>query len=353
MSALSRFAHESFGPALAPRSARARPAETAQPAPLQAEQLAAAGYEVHWADCEEDVREAQRLRFRVFAHEMGAHLGADGAGRRASAGRAASTAGDERDVDPFDSHCEHVLVRLPRRAGESRGKVVGTYRLLAPQAAHRAGGLYCATEFDLRPLQVLQPRMAELGRACVHPDCRSGGVILALWGAVVRYTLTHDIETLLGSVSVPVRGGTRRSTEGGSVSPPTSAFTSGADADSGVEPAPSVRALWQWLSTHHLADPQWQVKPIRAFPLAGNPDAAQPEGGDRIATDAVSVPLRADMPSLIKGYLACNARVLGPPAFDEDFGTADFPMLLRMQDLPQRHRRRFSGADANLATDPG
>ena len=51
--------------------------------------------QVAWARSDEELREAQRLRYRVFAEEMGAHLmGPVGL-----------------DVDAFDAYCDHLLVR--------------------------------------------------------------------------------------------------------------------------------------------------------------------------------------------------------------------------------------------------
>src|SRR5690348_3542459 len=90
------------------------------------------------------VRQAQELRYRVFAQEMGARLGSE----------------DSIDSDEFDAHCEHLVVRdVHRRV------VVGTYRILAPHAARAAGG-YCAEVlFDMTQLDVLRERMVEVGRA--------------------------------------------------------------------------------------------------------------------------------------------------------------------------------------------
>jgi putative hemolysin len=50
-----------------------------------------------------------------------------------------------------------------------------------------------------------------------------------------------------------------------------------------------------------------------------------------------------ETPPLIKGYLRCGAKVLGPPAWDPDFNTADLPMLMRIADLPPRYLKHFSG----------
>jgi putative hemolysin len=42
--------------------------------------------------------------------------------------------------------------------------------------------------------------------------------------------------------------------------------------------------------------------------------------------------------------LRLGAKVLGAPAWDPDFNTADLPMLMRIGDLPARYRKHFLGA---------
>ena len=49
-------------------------------------------------------------------------------------------------------------------------------------------------------------------------------------------------------------------------------------------------------------------------------------------------------PALIKGYLRLGAKVLGAPAWDPDFNSADLPMMMRIGDMPERYRRHFLGA---------
>ncbi|MEY4755581.1 MAG: hypothetical protein RJA34_479, partial [Pseudomonadota bacterium] len=122
------------------------------------------GIEVSWARHYDEVRAAQRLRFNVFATEMGARL---------------DTSVPGHDVDLFDDYCEHLIVR-----DQETREVVGTYRVLPPAQARRVGSTYSDTEFDLVRLRALRPTMVELGRSCVHADYRHGGVIMALWGAL-------------------------------------------------------------------------------------------------------------------------------------------------------------------------
>jgi putative hemolysin len=242
-------------------------------------------FQAGWATTADEVRAAQRLRFAVFAGEMGAQLAPE-----------AMAAG--LDIDRFDACCEHLLVwAVDRDAGTAR-QLVGTYRVLTPAGARAAGGLYADQEFDLTPLDGLRERMVELGRACVRPGWRSGGVILALWSALGQFMVRHRLETMVGCASVGLADGGRFAT-----------------------------ALWQGVRATHLARPEWQVAP--RCPL-------------RLTDDAALAPIaQRAMPPLIKGYLRGGARVLGPPSWDASFNTADLPIMMRMEELSARYRAQF------------
>ncbi|MDE2297300.1 MAG: GNAT family N-acetyltransferase, partial [Burkholderiales bacterium] len=170
-----------------------------------------------------------------------------------------------------------------------------TYRVLTPSAAKRVGGLYSETEFDLTRLRPLRGKMVELGRSCVHPDHRSGGAIMALWGALAEFMVRNDLDTMVGCASVSMRDGGH-----------------------------FAASLWERLRHSHLAPTHRQVTPRLALPI------------DELQSD-----LLAEAPALIKGYLRCGAKVLGPPAWDPDFNTADLPLLLHIEDLPARYRKHF------------
>lgn len=242
-------------------------------------------FRVVWARDEEEVRQAQRLRHLVFAEEMGARLTVPHG----------SPAG--HDIDLFDPFCEHLLVRaapLDARDGEP-GPVIGTYRVLTPANARRVGGLYSDNEFDLTRLRPLRARMVELGRSCVHPQWRTGGTILALWGALAEFMHRNELDTMVGCASVSMRDGGH-----------------------------FAASLWTQLRQTHLAPIHCQVTPRLALPVA------------ELQND-----MRVEPPALIKGYLRCGAKVLGAPAWDPDFNTADLPMLLRIGDLPAPYRKHF------------
>lgn len=233
------------------------------------------GLTVAWARHGDDVRQAQRLRFDVFAGELGARL---------------LTPLPNHDVDRYDDFCEHLLVRH----AES-GEVVGTYRALTPAQARRAGSTYTETEFDLAPLEPLRPRMLELGRSCVHPEHRQGAVVLALWGALAQFMASNDLDTMIGCASIPLAHG-------------------------GLLAA----GIWNRIRHTHMAPPAWRITPRQPLPL--------PRDEQLLALDG-------EPPGLIRAYLRLGARVLGPPAWDPHFNSADLPLLVRLADLPARYRR--------------
>lgn len=134
-----------------------------------------------------DVAAAQALRHRVFADELGARL---------------DSAVPGRDVDRFDAHCDHLVVRE-----DATGEIVGTYRMLPPQRARAAGGLYADGEFDLTALDPLRSGIVETGRSCVHPDHRGGAVVGLAWAGLARYMLLTGHRWLIGCASVSLADG--------------------------------------------------------------------------------------------------------------------------------------------------
>ena len=265
------------------------PVPPAQPEEAMADGAAGRhGIAVGWAQHQDEVRQAQRLRYAVFAGEMGARL---------------STTVPGHDVDLFDDYCEHLLVR----DAETR-EVVGTYRVLTPVQAKRVGGTYSDTEFDLTRLRLLRPRMVELGRSCVHRDYRQGGVIMALWGALAEFMVRNQLDTMVGCASIPM-------------------------LHNGVVSGDAAASIWQQLKKSHLAPIEHHVLPRLPLPV-----------------DRLDGSLAIEPPALIKGYLRLGAKVLGAPAWDPDFNTADLPMLMRIGDMPPRYRKHFLGRGAEGQT---
>jgi putative hemolysin len=233
------------------------------------------GYTVALARSEEEVREAQRLRYKVFVEELGAHV---------------KTRLPGHDIDHFDPFCEHLIVR------ESHAdRIVGTYRILSPDAARRVGSYYSESEFYINRLQNLRSRMVEVGRSCIHPDHRSGAVITLLWAGLAEYMVSNNYEYLMGCASIGM-------------------------ADGGHNAA----NLFAQLDPAHMAPAEY-----RSFPLHGLPF-------ERLANGQPVL-----VPPLIKGYLRVGAWVCSEPAWDPDFNTADLLLLLPMSRMNPRYMRHF------------
>lgn len=176
-------------------------------------------FSVTFARNEDDLREAQRLRWKVFAEEMGARLNTPEAGV---------------DIDLFDPYCEHLLVR-----DRETDEVVGTYRILSPSAAQRIGNFYSETEFDITRLQHLRDRMVEVGRSCVHADYRSGGVITHLWAGLAEYMLKSGYDYLIGCASIGMQDGGH-----------------------------NAAGIWHAVREKYLSPIEWHVFPRCPLPLA-------------------------------------------------------------------------------------
>jgi putative hemolysin len=226
----------------------------------------------------EEVLAAQRLRHDVFAGEMGATL---------------RTPTPGVDVDAFDEHCDHLVVR-----DDHTGEIVGCYRMLPPERVGAAGMLYSETEFDLRAIDGLRDALVETGRSCVHPDHRTGAVVSLVWAGIARYLLLSGHRWLAGCASVPL-------SDGGAL----------------------AAGVWRTVRERHYAPPEYRVRPLRPW--------SPPSGMDT---------RRAPLPPLLRGYLRLGAWVCGPPAHDADFGVADLFVLLGLEHVDRRYLDHFLGS---------
>ena len=134
------------------------------------------------ADSEALIKEAQALRYRVFAQEMGATL---------------KTESEGLDYDEVDSYCDHLIVY-----DNINKKIVGYTRLLNQDQAQRLGRFYSQDEFKLDQVLALPGRFLEIGRTCIDSDFRGGAVLTTLWSALVQYALEGEFNYLLGCASI-------------------------------------------------------------------------------------------------------------------------------------------------------
>ena len=228
------------------------------------------------AQSPEDLVECQRLRYDVFNLELGEGLStSDRSGL---------------DIDPFDSFCDHLMVR-----DLETGRLVGTYRLQTGEVARRNLGYYGNQLFDFSAYDSVRREVLELGRACVHIDYRNIMVLHALWKGIAVYATRHDSRYLIGCSSI-----------------------SSQDENLGV-------AMYNSLKDRYLVEPA-----LRTTPQPGHECHAS-----GVAVDA------GRPPRLFRAYLEISGRICGAPAIDREFKTIDFLTLVDLANLPDRVRTRF------------
>lgn len=242
-----------------------------------------------------DIEAAQRLRYQTFAEEMGAAL------PRAVRG---PLTGEMIDVDQFDPYSDHLLAR-----DETTGQIVGCYRLLPPDGARAAGGLFADTTFDIGGLNELRDDLVELGRATVHADHRSGAVMGLLWAGILRYQEISGYQIGIGSLSV-------RMEDGG----PRGAL---------------VRGVRDAALSGHRAPDRYRVYPRNPVTVNGLSLSELPDPG------------RVRIPPMVQGSLRIGGMICGEPSYDPDFDMADFVVLIDRTKVRERYLERLARSYAH------
>jgi L-ornithine Nalpha-acyltransferase len=256
--------------------------------------------EVRLATTAREIRRAQRLRFKVFYGEM-------------SAMPSGASFLLRRDVDDYDSFCDHLLVLdhdvKPKAFRKPKPEVVGTYRLLRQDVADRHGGFYTAGEYEISGIIDRNPglRFLELGRSCVLKPYRTKRTVELLWHGIWAYVLHHRIDVMIGCASLE-----------------------------GTDPNHLALPL-SFLHHHARAPENWRARAVaeRYRPM------------DLLAQEAVDpkAALHA-LPPLIKGYLRLGAVFGDGAVIDRQFGTTDVLVILPVSAINPRYIGHF-GATAD------
>ncbi len=249
-----------------------------------------------------DLWRAQRLRFKVFYQEKAAKPDFAQMVLR-------------RDADRFDRICDHLLV-IDHAAtgpfGQTKPKVVGTYRLLRQDVAQKHDGFYTQGEFDIAPLLDAHRGLnfLELGRSCVLAPYRNKKTVELLWHGIWAYVRAHSIDVMIGCASFE-----------------------------GTKPDENALAL-SFLHHHALSVEPWQAK---AHARHGVSMA-------RIPAEMVDARLAVRaMPPLIKGYLKLGARFGDGAVIDRQFGTTDVLVVLPVANIDPRYIEYYGGERVRYA----
>ncbi|MFN3658498.1 MAG: GNAT family N-acetyltransferase [Pseudolabrys sp.] len=250
--------------------------------------------EVRLAQTAAEVRQAQKLRYRVFYQEGSAIP---------NPGRLFA----RRDVDAYDAICDHLLVidhAARDRTALNRPAVVGTYRLLRQSLAEEHGGFYTAGEFDIagllarhRDLQFL-----ELGRSCVLAPYRNKRTVELLWHGIHAYVSQNRCDVMIGCASLE-----------------------------GTDPRRLALPL-SFLHHYSRAPEVWRARALPERYVEMN----------RMSKEAIDAKaaLRA-LPPLIKGYLRLGAYIGDGAVIDHEFGTTDVLIVLPFAEVKQKYLEHF------------
>jgi L-ornithine Nalpha-acyltransferase len=250
--------------------------------------------EVRLARTAAEVRQAQKVRYKVFYQEGSA---VPNPARRLA----------RRDIDGYDAICDHLLVidhAARNRGALNRPAVVGTYRLLRQSLAEEYGGFYTAGEFDIRALVARHSRLQflELGRSCVLSSYRVKRTVELLWHGIHAYVLQNHCDVMFGCASLD-------------------------DTD------PKRLALPLSFLHHYASAPEpWRARALSDRYVEMN----------QMSKEAVDpkAALRA-LPPLIKGYLRLGAYIGDGAVIDYEFGTTDVLIVLPISAIKQRYFEHF------------
>lgn len=246
-------------------------------------------FHVRLAAGPDDVRAAQRLRYRIFVEELG------GGGPMVDHEAAL-------EVDQFDAWFDHLLLFDRALPGEEADQVIGVYRLLRADQAARAGQFYSEGEYDLSALRSSGRPLLELGRSCVDVRYRGGQALLHLWQGLAAYVADHGIEVLFGVASF-------HGTDPGALAAPLSL-----------------------LHHRYLAPPELRARSLVHQPM----DLIAPDALDRRAA-------LLQVPPLIKAYLRLGGYVGDGAYIDHEFNTVDVCLMMDTARLSVGHRALYGG----------
>ena len=247
--------------------------------------------EVRLAQAPVEVRQAQKLRYRVFYEE-------------GSATPNPAQLLSRRDFDTYDAICDHLLVIDHATRERGAPAVVGTYRLLRQSLAENYGGFYTAGEFEIGPLiaRHRELKFLELGRSCVMAPYRNKRTVELLWHGIHAYVSQNHCDVLIGCASIE-----------------------GTD--------PRRLALPLSFLHHYSHTPEaWHARALPQRYVEMNllsKESIDPKEA-----------LRA-LPPLLKGYLRLGAYIGAGAVIDKEFGTTDVLVVLPFSVIQKRYFEYF------------
>ncbi len=251
--------------------------------------LKSGALEVRLARTEEEIKEAQLLRFKVFYEECGAQPDEQ-------------AALEKRDVSPIDDFCDVLLV-----IDHDINKIVGTYRFMLRDAAEQYGNYYTAAEFDIRKIIAYPGQIMELGRSCVDKAYRNKPTMQLLWRGIGAYIRKNNVSLCFGCASFI-----------------------------GTDISKYKQAL-AYLYHFHRAPEELRAKVLPKYYVDMN----------LIPKDQVDQKkAMRELPPLIKGYLRLGGYIGEGAYIDKSFNSIDVCIIVKRETVTERYSQRYTEGSA-------
>ena len=238
-------------------------------------------FEVKLAESRNEIKLAQKLRYKVFFSER-IHSPILNIGNF------------RRDSDKFDNYADHIIVKF-RKSKFSKARVIGTYRLLKQSVADKKSGFYSCDEFNLDNLlnSKIYNNMLELSRSCISQKFRNKNVLKLMWNEIYRYINENNIDALFGTASF---------------------------LDTNIN---KIEDQLIYLNNNHKMSENIKVNALANYKVKV----------DYEKKIDINLKLVSRLPTLIKAYLKFNATIGEGAVIDKKFKTTDVFVFLPIEEI--------------------
>lgn len=201
------------------------------------------------------------------------------------------------DIDEFDFNCEHLVI-----IDKKTNSIVGTYRFISSLFSEK---FFSNTLFSIEPLLNLPGNKLELGRACIHPEFRTGVVIHLLWQGIFYFIYQTKARYLFGCTSTYA-----------------------------LQPE-KIAASFNYLKKNNHFSETYQIRPqgkssINQYGLNFEHLLDDTEGSAQ------------DVPKLLISYLKAGAKAFPHPGYDPQLKCLDFFMFLDTEQMSPSFQNRYA-----------
>ncbi|MDZ7717916.1 MAG: GNAT family N-acyltransferase [Balneolaceae bacterium] len=241
--------------------------------------VASRRYTIKFAKTEEEVKAAQRLRYKIFKEELDRNFVFE----------------NGIDRDKYDDQAHHLIV-----VHNESDTIIGTYRLQSYEQAQFGKGFTTNARFQLKALpdKVLK-NAVEVGRACISEEHRSGRVLFLLWKGLAGYLEHFNKRYLFGYAALQSK-----------------------------KPHVALQTL-EYLEKENILHPEYHIEPRDGYKLEWDDEMPR--------TDEI------DIPPLFQNYIDVGCTVCGGPSYDRDLNLLHFVILLDVEAISDQTRKMFFG----------